>query len=235
MGKKAFLSKNKNQLKAHLRQINQKYEISQTITQELISPENNNKTISFAAFSINGEIKSYWMGVKLREHPLKFGTATFAKSIYIQDCYRLSVSLLNALKYTGVCEIEYLKDTETNEYKLIEMNPRTWLWVELAKASGINFAKMIYNYLNHFEIEFPASYNQGIFWRNTLTDTIYSLKAILKGELGFRDWIKSFRYKKINAVFNNKDILPAIALPFLIILRIPGLNHSPKTKIQWNK
>ena len=44
-------------------------------------PVEKNKPVSFTAFSIKGEIKSYWMGLKIREHPVHFGTATYSRSI----------------------------------------------------------------------------------------------------------------------------------------------------------
>src|SRR5690625_1181282 len=95
-GQKAFLSENKDELIAHLKEISGSLDLADTFTQELIPYNGENKTISFTAFSVDGEIKTHWAGVKLREHPLQFGTATFTKSVYIEECYRQSVVLLQA-------------------------------------------------------------------------------------------------------------------------------------------
>ena len=59
---------------------------------------------------MNGTIKTFWMGEKLREHPIRFGTATLAESIYEPELIEISQRLLRGLLYTGVCEIEYIKD-----------------------------------------------------------------------------------------------------------------------------
>ena len=82
LGKKAFLADDEDELRTQLKVIDAKYDINKTFSQELIPFDGTNKTISFTAFCVNGEIKTHWAGVKLREHPIQFGTATIAKRIY---------------------------------------------------------------------------------------------------------------------------------------------------------
>lgn len=94
-GCKAFLAHDKAQLYRQLAQIAATFPVERTLTQSLIPDDGTNKTISFAAFCVDGEVK--------------------------------------ALNYTGVCEVEYLKDPGDGQYKLIEINARTWLWVGLAR------------------------------------------------------------------------------------------------------
>ncbi|MBU0614247.1 hypothetical protein KJ766_03125, partial [Patescibacteria group bacterium] len=215
MGKKAFLANDQEELRIQLELIDEKYTIQKCFTQEFIPFNGENKTISFTAFCDTGEIKTCWMGVKLREHPLHFGTATFAKSIYEKACYTQSVVLLKALNYTGVCEVEYLKDPRDGKYKLIEINARTWLWVELAKACGVDYAGMVYAYVNGRKIAYPKKYETGVCWINPLTDIAYATKAILKGQLSSLTYMRSILYdKKVNDLFVKKDWKPGFAYLF---------------------
>jgi len=119
MGRKAFFANDAGILKRQLKEISSKCDLKDTFTQELIPFDVRHKTISFTAFCIEGTIKTYWMGVKLREHPLRFGTATMAESVFVEECLVRSKSLLDALKYTGVCEVEYLFDS--NEFSTKEI------------------------------------------------------------------------------------------------------------------
>jgi len=224
LGKKAFLTKNEAQMKECLYSISQNNALDNTIVQELIPFDGTNKTISFTAFCEKGDIKTFWMGVKLREHPVQFGTATFAESVYDEDCYSASIRLLNTLNYTGVCEIEYLKDPRDGIYKLIEINARTWLWVGLAKKCGIDYAKYIYYHLHDIPVSFPAKYPSGIKWINYFTDTVFSIKAILTGKLQLTEFLRSLKGVKTPAVFQKNDIIPGIMflvlLPYIIVKRI---------------
>lgn len=209
MGKKAFLAADRVTLQQQLLLIAERYPVDGTFTQELIPFDGNNKTISFTAFCINGEIKAYWMGVKLREHPLRFGTATFARSIYEEACYKQSVPLLRALEYTGVCEVEYLLDPRDGKYKLIEINARTWLWVGLARACGVDYVRMIYAYLNGQPFNYPENYRTGVNWINPLSDFVYSMLAMLQLKLSPLAYLKTiFARDNVNALMAKGDNKP---------------------------
>ena len=215
MGRKAFMATGELELREQLTQISAKIDIADTLTQEVIPFDGSNHTVSFTAFCMNGDIKTFWMGIKFREHPPKFGTATLCRSVLINELIEPSERLVRALNYTGVCEIEYLRHPSDNEYRLIEMNARTWLWVGLAKACGIDYAKMLYSFVNGEPVSFPGSYRVGLGWINRVTDTLIVLKSLLNGSLRLNDWFFSLRGKKVSAVFNAKDPLPALLFPLI--------------------
>lgn len=189
--------------------------VQDIMIQELIPHDKANKVVSFTCFAIHGDIKTYWMGRKLREHPIKYGTATFAESIFIPAILEEATPLVKALDYTGTCEIEFLLDKRDGKYKLIEINPRTWLWVGLAKACGVDYAKLMYNYLNGIPQEYPKSYQTGIKWINWLTDTVYGMKAIFKGVITIHDYAQSLHGKKVRAIWSWSDLMPGIVFPFM--------------------
>jgi D-aspartate ligase len=212
-GRKAFLAEDIEELNEQLTGISKRTPLNKTLTQELIPDDGTNKTISYCAFCVHGEIKTYWMGEKVRQHPLRFGTATFARSVRVMACHRQSVPLLNALKYTGVCEVEYLRDPRDGLYKLIEINARTWLWVGLAKACGVDFAKLAYDHVNGRTtgMPVPGRYDTGVCWVNPVTDMVYAAKAVISGRLGFPDYIRSMRGRKMtNALVEKGDWKPGI-------------------------
>jgi D-aspartate ligase len=215
VGKKALLANNENEFRDQLKTIGGRYDKEGTFTQELVPLNGKNHTVSFTAFCENGEIKTYWMGEKLREHPLYFGTATFTKSVHYEDCYRQSVPLLKALQYTGVCEVEYILDPRDNIYKLIEINARTWLWVGLAKACGIDYARIIYDYVNNNGVHYPDTYQVDRYWINPVSDTAYAMVGLLRGKYTYSGYLSSlFNRKMTNALFKNGDHKPGIMYLF---------------------
>ena len=214
--KKALISHDKSTLYKQLKFVKKNMPIEETFTQELIPDNGTNKTCSFSCFSIQGEIQTYWMGKKLREHPLSFGTATLAKSIHSKEILSYSERVIAALNYTGICEIEFLKDPRDSTYKLIEINPRTWLWVGLAKSCGINYAKIAYDYVNNIPIDFPKEYKKDKYWFNPFTYWIYSIKGLLVNKLSFRLFFKTLFIQKDNALFVRGDSKPG----FVYLLNI---------------
>ena len=214
--RKAFLASDISTLSVQLEEIREKLPLDLTFTQELIPFDGSNKTISFTAFCVEGEIKTYWMGVKLREHPIQFGTATFTKSVYVEDCLLHSKKLLNFLKYSGVCEVEFLQDPRDGQYKLIEINARTWLWVGHAIENGINFPLYIYKFLNAEKIDYPIAYSLDLKWRNPISDIIFTAIALLKNKISFSQILKDNRGKIVSALWDKVDKKPFFQYAFLM-------------------
>ena len=212
---KALLAQTEQELHDQLAIIASEYDLEKSFTQELIPSTGLNHTISFTAYCVSGEIRCHWVGHKLREHPWRFGTATLAESIDGNICFDSSVKLLRELNYSGICEIEYLRDPRDGEYKLIEINARTWLWTGLAKACGVNYALLAYKDINGQPVVFPETYRTDLKWINWLTDTWFSLSAMFRSRLGLREYLTAMKGKRIRAVFSGRDPMPSLALIFL--------------------
>jgi predicted ATP-grasp superfamily ATP-dependent carboligase len=184
--------------------------------QELIPFDAHNRVVSFTCFAINGEIKAYWMGQKLREHPIRYGTATMSQSVLIPQVIDEAKPLVKALQYTGTCEIEFMRDSKDGKWKLIEMNPRTWLWVGLAKECGVDYAKMMYRFVNNIEQQYPDSYKVGVKWYNAVTDFVFGMQAIFKGVVSAKEYLQSICGHKVHAIWSWHDLKPGIIFPFIL-------------------
>ena len=167
------------------------------------------KTVSVTVFADKGTVYTYWMGVKLREHPVTFGTATCAKSIYDEEMLKLSKQLIKELNYSGVCEIEWLRDSRDNIPKLIEINARTWLWVGLAAKCGVNYPKIIYEYMYDRKIPKVTDYLKDKIWLNIYTDFVYSMLNIFK-KLESPGYILKTYSNFQEACWDIKDPIPFI-------------------------
>jgi predicted ATP-grasp superfamily ATP-dependent carboligase len=185
------------------------------MVQELIPFDEKYGVVSFTCFAVNGEIKCYWIGKKMREHPIKYGTATSAQSIELPDLLEEAMPLMARLNYTGTCEIEFMFDERDECFKLIEINPRTWLWVGLAKACGVDYAKIMYQTSQGIRVDYPQSYEVGVKWINRLTDSVFAFKSIIKGQLPLRSYFKSFKGRKVYAIWSWKDPMPGLIFPFM--------------------
>lgn len=169
----------------------------------------DHKTVSVTVFAENGAVYAYWMGVKLREHPVTFGTATCCQSVFEEDMLDLSKKLVRELAFTGVCEIEWLRDSRDGLPKLIEINARTWLWVGLAAKCGVDYPNIIYDYMHEGKLPSEVDYKRGKVWLNIYTDTAYSILRILRGMDRPYEIIKSYRS------FSEATWDPVDPLPFL--------------------
>jgi hypothetical protein len=86
--------------------------------------------------------------------------------------------------------------------------------VGLARACGVDFARLAYDYVNYGEegTRYPGRYDTGVCWINPWTDTTYAAKALLQGHLGLRTYLDSLvTGKKVSAVFEKGDVRPGFA------------------------
>jgi predicted ATP-grasp superfamily ATP-dependent carboligase len=113
-----------------------------------------------------------------------------------------------------------LQDLRDKAYKLIEINARTWLWVELAKRCGVNFALILYNYLQKGICPAVVNYPIGVKWMHYVMDIPNSIAGMLKRRYSIRQIASSYAQGPAPAVFSIKDPLPFLAELFLLPLLI---------------
>jgi D-aspartate ligase len=163
------------------------------------------------------------VGAKVREHPARFGTATCCESVCVPELYDLAARLLARIGYTGVSEIEFLRDPRDGRYKLIEINARTWLWVSLARRCGVDYPLMIYRHVHGLPQKFPEHYEVGVRWVHLATDLAFATRPILTRRLRAAELVRSYRGPVEWAVLSRKDPLPFAAemalLPYLALVR----------------
>lgn len=212
---KAIQVDNDDELQRVVNSLSSRMDASSYMVQEMIPFDETTGVVSFTCFAVDGEIKTYWMGKKMREHPIRYGTATCAQSIFLPQVLDEAIPLIRQLKYTGTCEVEFMYDKRDGYFKLIEINPRTWLWVGLAKECGVDYAKIMYRYAMGVQNEYPQEYAVDVKWINRLTDGVFAAKSILKGNFSIADYIRSLKGKKVYAIWSWKDPWPGILFPFL--------------------
>ncbi len=213
--RKAFKVLDINELNQVLVNLSDALKLDEIMIQEMIPLSIDTKVISFTSFSVEGEIKAYWIGQKIREHPIYFGTATCSMSIHNEELPLLAKSILSSLAYDGVCEIEFLLDSRDGKYYIIEINPRTWLWVGLAKACGVDYANLLYNHANEIEQSYPNNYSENVYWKNEITDFIFSMMGIMQRKISFSKYLKT-RKSKVKALSVKGDKKPFWAYLFLL-------------------
>lgn len=112
---------------------------------EITGPDKNIYT--YGSFAVNGAVKSEYFGRKLTQRPLRYGVAGIAESTgKIQEIREYSRKLLKETAFTGISQIEFKYDQRDKKYYLMEINPRIWLWIQAASATGVNLPLAAYHY-----------------------------------------------------------------------------------------
>ena len=105
--------------------------------QELLD---NPRDIKAGFFICNqGEILSFYSHERIRTFPEKGGVSVFSKSTYNIQIKKAGGKIIKKLNWSGFIMIEFLQCKISNDYKLIEINPRLWGSVLLSQFCNANF------------------------------------------------------------------------------------------------
>ncbi|MHC1696755.1 MAG: hypothetical protein AB9919_01560 [Geobacteraceae bacterium] len=216
---KALRANNLAELVRHYRFMASIIDKSEIMVQELIQGGTKN-LYSFCSFFRNGEVRGKIMARRLRQHPMDFGTATtYAITCNIPELEELATRVLRRMNYYGLSEVEFMFDEKVKEYKLIDINTRTWAWHTLGAKAGVNFPLLLFKDM-HNEGYAIDSFETGIKWFREVTDLSIVLTELLKGSMTIREYLQSLKGKKELAVFSFTDPLPFFADLFLAPYRL---------------
>jgi D-aspartate ligase len=192
---------------------------TEIVVQEMImgGPKN---LYSYATVFDHGKIIAGMAAKRLRQHPMDFGQATtFAVSVNEPKLAVLTAKVLSEINYSGIAEVEFMKDDKDGLFKFIEINGRVWGWHTLAKAAGVNLPHVLYRHLRGEKIE-ALHAEAHVKWIRLITDVPTVFKELVYRRMMFSDYLRSFNGgKKEFAVLSLKDPLPFIVeyalLPYL--------------------
>lgn len=87
-----------------------------------------------------GDVRAYFTGRKLLQDPPLKGTGLIVEGLPVPEIVGPSRTLLKALDFSGISEIEFKRHERTGVDYLIEINPRHWDQHYLGTACGVNLS-----------------------------------------------------------------------------------------------
>ena len=114
------------------------------MVQELI-PGGDDELYTVGSYiAADGAVLGLFSGRKLRQSPPGIGTCRVGEAVWVQENVDAALRLLRAFDFHGVSQVEFKRDPRDGRFKLMEVNPRLWLWHGLAAALGVDFARIAY-------------------------------------------------------------------------------------------
>ncbi|WP_255198793.1 ATP-grasp domain-containing protein [Halorarius litoreus] len=178
------------------------------------------------------EVRGLFVGRKRRGFPPDVGDCKLGESSDVPDELKDSVrELARDIELVGIAEFEFKQDSVSGEYRLIEINPRSWSWVGITPAAGVNLPMLAYRDLRDEPIP-PYTENlvapgevKWVKLTEDLPNVLYYNREAGHPEWSgsLRDWWDSVRAKTlVTAEFSRDDPLPGVYALALAAIRVAG-------------
>lgn len=190
---------------------------SEVIVQEFL-PEPSRNLFSYAGYYRQGELIIGLSVKRTRQFPRDFGrSSSFVEVVDIPELKELANQLLRAINYTGLAEVEFMRNERRACFELLEVNARLWAWQGLAAAAGLDIPYVAF--ADALGRNAPiGAIREGAKWVRLLTDVRAAAQEIFSGTLSIRQYLASLRGTTAFAVFSPSDPMPFIVEPLLLLI-----------------
>jgi D-aspartate ligase len=178
---------------------------------------------AFCSFFKQGSSIAKLIACRRRQHPLEFGrSSTYVETVDVPLLEEYSERFLRAINYYGLVEVEYKCDPRDGQYRLLDINGRTWGYHTIGQLAGVDFPYLLFaDQLN--EPVASCTGRAGVRWIRLLTDLPTGVVGILSGQIEGGAYLESIRNFDEEAVFSAEDPLPGMMeitlLPYLYLKR----------------
>lgn len=184
------------------------------------------------------EVLGVFTGRKVRGFPPDIGDCIVGQVETVpRELVEIAKSLCKDMKFSGIGEFEFKRDVNKGEFKLIELNPRSWSWVGITPHCGVDLPWIAYQDLtnpgsvSYVETKEPTG---SVKWVRVLDDfancrTHNRRVGYPQWAMGFRQWRQSLRAKKlVSAEFAWGDLRPGL---FVLVNVLSKMHDRVRNKL----
>ncbi len=219
---KAWRANNRNELREMFQRAAALVGPGEVMIQSLI-PGDGRQQFAYCAFYKEGKALGSMVVRRARQHPPEFGrSSTYVETIDLPQLEVLSVRFLQAINYYGLVELEYKLDPRDQQYKLLDVNGRTWGYHTLGPGAGVDFPYMLYADQMGEPVETMRG-RAGVRWIRLITDLPTGFVEIFGGRQNLWAYLRTLTGFHVESVFSREDPLPGLVelalIPYLAVKR----------------
>ncbi|ELZ09330.1 ATP-grasp protein-like protein [Halovivax asiaticus JCM 14624] len=139
----------------------------------------------FFALYDEGEPVATFQHRQRRGYSYAGGPSAFRESVDISALETAGLALLDELDWHGLAMVEFLRDEETGEFKLMEINPRFWSSLPFTVQAGVDFPYYYWQLCNGGG-EIAPAYDVGVAGHLLRGELLY-LHSILADDVDLVD------------------------------------------------
>jgi D-aspartate ligase len=179
------------------------------ILQELV-PGSGSAQFSYAGVWDRGMPVASLVARRQRQFPIDFGfTSTFVQTTENPEVEAAAILFLKSIEFNGLVEVEFKYDRRDQQYKILDVNARSWSWCALGAVAGEDFPYILWR-LAIGEHVAPTRGQAGAAWMLSIRDIVAAVSEMVAGNLSPIDYLRSLHGPMAFGAFAADDPLPGV-------------------------
>jgi D-aspartate ligase len=166
--------------------------------------------VSVGLYATRRGVAATFTSRKLGQVPADFGDGLIVQAIHEPEVIPLAARAIRHFGYYGMADIEFKWDARAAAYKLLDINPRPWLWINLPTACGVNLPYAAYLDTLGRSVD-SAAFTQRDFhtrWVSGRGLLNYVARGLLRGRLEGMALLRThLRGPRVGPLFSPEDPL----------------------------
>jgi predicted ATP-grasp superfamily ATP-dependent carboligase len=187
--------------------------------QEYVPGDDTELVIVGAYVNAHSGARAVYTARKLLQLPPLAGTGVAVRSCAVPEIVEPSLRLLDHLQYVGPAEIEYKRDRESGQFKLIEINTRFWDQHALGAACGVDLVKALIEDVVFGQPRKRAADGSTVTWISEDGFLVSFLGSVTDRAQKGKAHRAAWRGRKVYAIWSWKDPRPALRVAAALIRR----------------
>lgn len=215
IGGKALLVNSPEELNDHLTAMQKSVKIEDYIIQTVLKGGDNCLYSYLGLYEPGGKEFTGMVKRKLRQYPPFLGDGSYDMTCIDKPLEDAARKLLSAIDYKGLVGVEFKRNPDSDDFGLIEINPRTVSTNQLAINAGIDFPWIGYQMALHLhdpekfpKPSAPAGYHSEYHHVNEERDFKTFLILRKQKKITFSEWFQSVYNAESYALWYKGDKRP---------------------------
>jgi predicted ATP-grasp superfamily ATP-dependent carboligase len=180
------------------------------VQEEIAGPVSALHSVALYASS-RGGVPAVFTSRKLAQVPEDYGDGLVVRAAWAPEVIPLAVRAVAHLDFFGIADIEFKLDEATRTFKLLDINPRPWLWMNLPTACGVNLAQAAYTDAlgQPVDPDLFRQWDHQTRWVSMRGLAVAGLRALARGRApkGLWDVLAGTRGHRVGPLFASDDPL----------------------------
>lgn len=139
----------------------------------------------------DGDVVGEFTGEKVRTFSRRHGVSTCVRVTDDGEVAALGRDVLRRIGFSGVCKLDFKRDTRDGAIRLLEINPRFNLWHYPGAVAGVNLPGLVWQDAIAPGSARAGRARPGVVWVTVRQDWRAMREYRAAGELGVAAWLRS--------------------------------------------